>query len=292
MEKIGIITEETADFPQEMVEKYNIATVPVKFFWPEIENLPGENIFQKMRELEKRGIKSFGKTSQPSVGDYLSKYKVQLEKFERVICISLTSKLSGSYNTALQAKKFLEAEYQKRIFNIDSLNASGGQALFILKAVDLINQGKELEEIIKELENFIPEIHCYVVFGDPKWAEASGRISHFVANILKGLIKVGIRPILTFKNGVLVPVLLKTHTKDVPIALFNYLKSETEKLIKREEKIRVIITHGDNLSGAERLKEMIEKEMKNAEVVFINIINNVVGVPAGPDTISVSWSRS
>jgi len=67
MEKIGIVTEEATDLPREIIEKYQIAIVPVKLFWPEIENLPGENTFQKMRELEKTGTKSFGKTSQPSL---------------------------------------------------------------------------------------------------------------------------------------------------------------------------------------------------------------------------------
>ena len=73
MEKIGIITDEAADLPKEIIEKYQIAVVPVKLDWPEIENLSGENTFQKMRELERRGIKSFGKTSQPSPKDFIDK---------------------------------------------------------------------------------------------------------------------------------------------------------------------------------------------------------------------------
>jgi len=47
MEKIGIITDEAADLPKEIIEKYQIAVVPVKLDWPEIENLSGENTFQK-----------------------------------------------------------------------------------------------------------------------------------------------------------------------------------------------------------------------------------------------------
>jgi len=61
--KIGLVVDEGADLPREIIEKYQIAVVPVKMEWPDIENLPGENTFQKMREAEKRGIKSFGKTS-------------------------------------------------------------------------------------------------------------------------------------------------------------------------------------------------------------------------------------
>ncbi len=290
MEKIGIV-EEVADLPQEIIEKYQIAIVPVKLYWPELEQLPGENTFQKMRELEKKAIKSFGKTSQPSMKDFLDKYNFQLEKFEKVLCITITSKLSGSHNSAIQAKKFLTPENQKRVFVIDSLSASGGQALLILKAIDLIQKGKEINEIVKELEEFVSQIHFYVMFDDPKWIEASGRVSHLVANLMRGMAKAGIRPVLTFKNGLLVPAGIKTGAKDIPVGLFKQFESDIKKFKMENKEIRIAITHGDNLPGAEKLKEMIEKEFKNAGVVFLNIINNVVGSPAGPNTIALGWSE-
>ncbi len=289
MEKIGIVTEEAVDLPREIIEKYQIAIVPVKLFWPEIENLPGENTFQKMRELEKMGTKSFGKTSQPSLKDFLDKYNYQLEKFDKVICITLTSKLSGSNNSAVQAKKFLEPGKQEKVFVLDSLSASSGQALAVLKAVELIESGKEINEIVKELEEFIPQIHCYVMFKDPKWIEASGRISHLVATLMRELGKRGIRPVMTFKEGVLKPTGLKTGAKDIPVGLFKQFEAETEKLRKGGKKIRVAITHGDDLEGAKRLKEMIEKEPKNVEVVFLNILDNIIGALAGPDALTLSW---
>ena len=137
MNKIGLVADEGADLPQEIIEKHQMAVVPVKMDWPDLENLPGENTFQKMREAEKRGIKSFGKTSQPSPKDFLEAFKKQLERFDKIICITLTSKLSGTYNSANQAKNILPPEDQKRVFIVDSLNASCGEALSTLKAIDL-----------------------------------------------------------------------------------------------------------------------------------------------------------
>jgi len=289
MEKIGIITEETADFPQEMIEKYKIVIVPAKLDWPDLDNLPGSNTFQKMRELDKKGIKSFGKTSQPSPKDYLDRYKEQFVRFEKIICISLTSKLSGSYNSAVQARNFLEKEKQKDVFVIDSLNASGGQALVILKAIDLININKKAEEIVEELKKFIPEVHLFAMFESPKWLEASGRISHLVANLMRRLAGAGIRPVLAFKKGVLVPAGIKTKAKKLPLGIFKQFENKIRKLKLEDKKIRVVITHGDDTEGAEELKEMVEKEFKNVEVAFINIINNVVGAPTGPNTLALAW---
>ncbi len=287
--KIGIITDEAADLTREIIEKHQIAIVPVKLDWPEIENLPGENTFQKMRELEKQGIKSFGKTSQPSPKDFLDAFQKQLERFDNIVCITLTSKLSGTYNSAIQGKNFLEIEKQEKVFIIDSLSVTGGQTLLILKAIDLIQERKEIKEIIKELEEFVPQIHLYVMLEDPKWIEALGRISHLVANLMRGLAKVGIRPVLTFKNGVLVPAGVKTGAKEMPVGLLKQLEADIKKFKMEDRKIRVIITHGDNLEGAQKLKEMIWGKFKNAEIVFLNIINDVVGVPAGPNALTIAW---
>jgi DegV family protein with EDD domain len=288
MEKIGIVTD-IADLTQELAAKYQIAVAPAKFNWPEVENLPGENSFQKMREAEKRGVKSFGKTSQPSVKDYLDNYNHQLERFDKVICITLTSKLSGGYNSAVQAKGFLEPKDQERVFVIDSLNGSCGQGLIVLKAVDLIQSGKEIKEVLEGVEKIIHQVHFYLFIWDPKLMEASGRISSLAANVLRQLAKAGVRPLLTFKNGLLVPGGIKTGAKDIPSALFKQFEADTKKMIKEGKKIRVAITHGDDLGGAQRLKEMIEKEFEGVEVAFLNIINDTVAVITGPDTLILAW---
>jgi DegV family protein with EDD domain len=292
MEKIGIVSEGADDMPQELIEKYQIAVAPVKFFWPEIESFPGENTFQKMRELEKRGITSFGKTSQPSVNDFSEKFEYQLSRFESVICITLTSKLSGTYNSAIQAKNYLKPEDQKRLFIVDSSSVSGGEALFIFKALDLINEGKEAGEIADILQKFIPQVHLSVIVENIKWLEKAGRLSHFVAAIIGGMAKAGIRPVMSMKNGVLAPTGLKTDAKDIPTAIFRQFESDAKDLIKNGKKIRMVVTHGDDPAGAQRIKEMAAKISPNIEVLFSNIINNVVGVVAGPNAITLGWCEA
>lgn len=292
MNKIGLVVDEGADLSQEIIEKYQMVVVPVKMDWPDLENLPGENTFQKMREAEKRGVKSFGKTSQPSPKDFLEAFKKQLERFDKIICITLTSKLSGTYNSANQAKNILPPEDQKRVFIVDSLSASCGEALSDLKAIDLIEQGKGIEEIVKELEKFIPQVYLYVILEDPKWIESSGRISSTIANWFRRMQKIGVRPILGFKKGLIKPIGIKAGAKDIPTALFHQLEAKTKKLRNQGKKIRVAITHGDNPEGAQRLKEMIEKELEGTEVAFINLIDNVLGVLVGPDAFVLAWSEA
>jgi DegV family protein with EDD domain len=253
--------------------------------------MPGNNTFQKMRALEKHDIKSFGKTAQPTPKDFLDKYTECLKGFKNILCITLTSKLSGSYNSALLAVKLLSKERQKKVFVVDSLNASCGQAIIVLKAVDLINEGKQIEEVVKELESYIPKVHLFAMFEDPKWLEASGRISHVIANLMKGMIRIGVRPVLTFKDGLLVPAGLRTRSRDIAGSLFKQLQNDVSRSNRGNNRIRVAITHGDDVMGAERLKDMIEKTLENTEVSSLYIINNVVGSPTGPNTLAVAWSE-
>jgi len=289
MNKIGLVVDEGADLPKEIIEKYQMAVVPIKMDWPDIENLPGENTFQKMREAEKRGIKGFGKTSQPSPKDFLDSFKKQLEKFDKILCLALTSKLSGTYNSAIQAKDLLEPEQKERIFVVDTLNITCGEALLVLKAIDLINEGEDVEEIIKELEKLIPRVRLYGMLEEIKWLEASGRISHTLANWVRRMQKIGFRPIIGIKKGVIKAIGIKAGAKDIPTALFHQFEAKTKQFRNRGKKIRVAITHGDNFEGAQRLKELIEKNLKNTEVVFINLIDNVLGVLVGPDTLILAW---
>jgi fatty acid-binding protein DegV len=127
---------------------------------------------------------------------------------------------------------------------------------------------------------------------DPKWLESSGRIPHFLANWIRKMGRIGLRPLLGIKNGKIKAVGIKKHAKDIPSALFQELKEKTDKLLKQGKKVKVAITHGDDPEGAQRLKEAIEKELRGATVVFINLIDNVLGVLTGPDSLIIAWSES
>jgi DegV family protein with EDD domain len=290
MKKIGLVVDEGADLPREIIGKYQIGIVHFKMEWPTIENLLGRNTFQKMREAEKRGVRGFGKTSQPSPKDFLEVVKKQFEIFEKILIITITSKHSGTYNSACQAKNFLSPEEQKRVFVVDSLNASGGEGLLVLGAIDLILKGeKSTEEIVAKLEKLRLNIRLVGMLKDPKWLEASGRISHFLANWIRKMEKIGIRPLIGIKKGVIKAVGIKKGAKDIPTALFQELEGETKKLRNQEKKIRVVITHGDNLEIAQKLKETVEKELKGVEIVFSNLIDDVLSILVGPDSLLFAW---
>ena len=283
-QKIGIVCDEGGDLPTELVEKHQISIVPFRIDLGQMQDLWG-NIYQKIKEAEKRGIKSFVKTSQPSPGDFLNTFKKKLKKFEEIICITITSRHSGTYNSACQAKGFFPAK--ERIHVLDSLSGSGGEGLLILKAVSLIEKGLEIKEILEKLKESIFKTKIIFKLEDPKWLEAAGRISHLLAAWLRGMQKLGVRPLLGTKNGEIKPIGIKRGVKDIATALFQELEKGISK-VKGEEKIKVVITHADNENEAKKLKTMIEG-LKNCEVVFVNLIGNIIGGLAGPGALTLSW---
>jgi len=187
------------------------------------------------------------------------------------------------------AKQLLDPEKQEKVYIVDSLNASGGQALVVLKAIELIERKMGIADIVQELEEFKDRVHLSVMFEETKWLEASGRISPFVANVMRGMARVGIRPVLSIKKGKIVPAGLRTRAKEIPDVLFRQFEKETQKSREKGGRIRVVITHGDYPEGALRLKEKIEKEFLKVEVAFVNIINDVLGAPTGPNTLAFAW---
>jgi DegV family protein with EDD domain len=290
MKKIGLIVDEGADLTKEIIEKHQIAIVPLKVIWPsEIENLSGQTIFHKMAEADKRGLKIFCQTSQPSPKDFLDIFKKELEKFEKIICVTITSKLSGTYNSATQARNFLNPEEKKRVFVVDSLNASCGMGLLATKAIDLTMEENKPEEIAKELGDFTQKIHLAAIIEDPKWLEHSGRISKTIANWIRRAAKIGVRPVIGIKEGRVKAVGVKTGVKDLAEALFQELEGKTRKSRQEGKKIRVAIMHCLNLKDAQKLKEMIEKKLPNTEIAFVNLIDRVVGSIVGPGALGIAW---
>lgn len=281
-QKIAIVADEGGDLPKELIEKYEIGIVPFKVDLGEMKDLPG-NIYQKIKEAEKKGLKSFIKTSQPSPGDFLKMFQEKLKKSKEIICLTITSKHSGTYNSALQAREFLKEK--ERVHVVDSLNGTGGEGLIILKTAQLIEQGLKIKEILEKLKETIHQkTHLIVCLKDSKWLESSGRVPSLVGFGLKGMQKLGIFPFLILKKGKISPTLKKI--KSISEALSQEFIKKISHIDFQE--IKIAITHADNKKEALKLKEILEK-IKNCKIVFINQIGEILGGLAGPGTVALSW---
>lgn len=287
--KIGLVFDEVCDLPQEIVESNKIGIVRFKLDFQELADIPG-NIYEKVREGERRGLKSLIKTSQPSINDFLSAFKEKLKEFEEVLCITFSSKISGTYNSAMQAKKFLAQELQSKVHVFDSTHGSGSEGLICLKAISLIKEKLGIEEVIEKLKKDLPNFKLIAMYKSPKWVEASGRVPRFIPILMNQAEKMDIRPLFGIRDGKLIPIGIKKNIKDIPSALFEEFEKATKNIREAGRKITVAITHADSMAQANKLKEMI-LGLKNTEISFVNLVCFPVGGHIGPDTLILSWNQ-
>lgn len=284
MKKIGIITDSASDFPKNLAQENDVTIVHYKVDMQEIEQFPG-NIYEKIKEAEKRGISSFIKTSQPSIQDFLSAFKENLQNFEKIIYISLSAKISGAFNSASQAKKFLGKDAE-RIHIVDSEFGSGGQTFLILRALEAIKENLNIDEVLEKIRENIKKTTLIGMYEDAKWLQKSGRIP-VVSMGLKAAQRMKIKPVLKMTNGQLKPYTIKRNVESIAQSLFEEFNKFTKGINSR---IEVMITHASNLKEAQKLKELIDG-LNNKKVIILEEINIAVGGHVGPGTIVLVWNK-
>jgi len=270
--RIGIITEDVCSLPERMVRDLGIEIVKTKLYFPEWEKFPEKNLYQLMKET-----RATPKTSAPPPGEYLKAYRKLAKDFERILVITVSSKLSACYNSAHQARE--QFEEPEKIFIFDSWQAVAGQGLLVLKAVELLQEGKEINEILKELEVLKRKIQFFAFLKTTYWAEKIGRVNKWQGIVFQILKALGIQPYLGIKNGVVKLTGFNLWTYDEFEAMFNQLKHQVKK-----GKLRVGINYTDNVDFAMGLKERVEKKL-NSEVLFVSLVPPIVGANSGPGTL-------
>jgi len=192
--KIKIVTDSTCNLPSQLLKKYDISVVDLKV-------MIDDEVFKDSKIKPSTvvdAIKS-GKdvrTSQPSVEDFTNIYEKALKKYDYIISIHLSSKLSGTINAANLAVKNLDAEDQIIVFDTRIMSLAMG--LIVLKASELVRQYSDIDVILKELENYTETTKGYFMVGNLDSLIKGGRIGKIrgkIATLLR------VKPIFTVIDG-------------------------------------------------------------------------------------------
>lgn len=272
MSSIGLIVDDICSLPEKIINDFQIEIAKTKFYFPELEKFPEKNMYQVMAET-----KAHPKTSAPSPGDYLRAYKKALENYEKALVITLSSKLSATYASALQAKTLMPDPSKIVVF--DSLSAAASEGILIIKAAQLIRQNKNLEEILETLTHLREKTKLFGFLETTYWVEKIGRMNSWQATVFKFLKSFGVLPMIGLKKGRIGLTGFNFWTKDVLKAVFHQIKFESKK-----HKILVGINYTDNIELAYKLRERVEKELKS-EVAFTSLVPPIVGANSGPGTL-------
>ena len=196
-----IITDGSCDLPKDLAAKENITVVPFyvsfdeKNYMKEGIDIGVRDFYQKM--VDNKGV--FPKSSLPSVQDYIEAFEPILKQGKGIVCICITSKFSGSVQSATNAKNILLETYPNaKIEVIDSRINTVLQGLFVLEAAKMCNGGVPMEACVKELLSMRESGRIFFTIGSIDYLKHGGRIgklSGLAASVL------GIKPLITLKNG-------------------------------------------------------------------------------------------
>lgn len=229
-----IVSDGSCDLPPDLVKQQQITVVPfyVSFdeehYSKEIEEIGIREFYQKMVNTPKL----YPKSSMPSIQDYLEVFQPLVQSGLPIICICITTKFSGSMQSALNARNLLLEEYPKaQITIIDATVNTVLQGLYVLEAVRLRDSGAGYEESIQRLEEIKSTGRIFFTVGDMEYLQHGGRIGK-VAGAAGSIL--GIRPVITLKQGEIFPSGIgrsrkKTMEKTIDL-LLNYLEEVPEDI--------------------------------------------------------------
>lgn len=192
---IKLITDSTSDIEKQEAEKYGITIVPLKVImegndYRDRVDLNAEDFYPLLEQCD-----NLPTTSQPSPQDFLTIYEKAKEANDSIIVITLSSAISGTYQSACIAKDLLDYE---DVHIIDSLNATQGLHILVKKAVQLIQEGKEAKDIVSFLEEYKKRIHIFAVVDTLEYFYKGGRLSKTSA-AMGTLLK--FKPVVGLKEG-------------------------------------------------------------------------------------------
>jgi len=226
--RFHIITDGSCDLDPQLAKAKNVTVVPFyvtfddEHYMKEIEEIGIRDFYQQMVD----NPKVYPKSSMPSTQDFIDVFTPFAERKTPVICICITTKFSGSYQSAMNAKEMVLEEYpDAEITVIDSTINTVLQGLYVLEAVSLRDSGMSYEDAVKRLEEIKSTGRIFFTVGDMEYLKHGGRIGK-VAGVAGSVL--GIRPVITLKQGEIFPSGIgrsrKSTTSKCIDLLLNYLK--------------------------------------------------------------------
>ncbi len=197
---VKVVTDSTCELPKSLAEQWGITVIPCNVHFG--DEVYKDGVDMGPDEFYSRLVSSprLPTTAQPSVNDFQQVYCALLAGGHQVVSIHLSAKLSGTLNSATQAKQALGSlePGSGRVEIIDSGMASLGLGLNVLSAARMAQEGASCDEVVTGVQESLPRSHCYFLLDTLEYLQKGGRIgkaSAFLGSILN------IKPILTIRDG-------------------------------------------------------------------------------------------
>lgn len=269
---VHLVTDSTADIPKHIQQELNIAVVPLSVTFGDETFLDSVDITPQQFVDRLRTVDKLPSTAQPTAEQFAAEFQKGIDAGLDVLCITISSQLSGTVNSARLAAKQVGAD---RVHIIDSRIATMQLGWMVIETARAIEGGATFQEAIATAEHANPRCFCFAVLQTLDYAYKGGRIgraSHMVGSAL------GIKPVVGF-DGVLVPYeRVRTWKKALNRAI--------ELASSKGEVLDVAILHSDNLEDALKVKQEMISRFPNANII-VDWAGTTVSTYAGPGAVGI-----
>jgi len=277
-ESTAVVLDSTADLPrpEERHPNWRLVPLAVRFgddLFRDHVDISADEFYERLRAGESAA------TSQPTSGEFAEAFE-ELADFERVFCVVVSAKVSGTYEAALRAAE----ETDGRVRVIDSASASAGEVVLADAIQRRVERGTDDEEIDALVARFQRETGVVFTVETLDYLVRGGRIGKaagLAGNILS------VKPILTIRGGEVQPV------KRVRGAAKAFAEFEAGLRAGTDDcpGWHLAVAHADAPDGAQRIVAMAEAVRPNASIDLLTNLGPVVGAHAGPGTLGLFWFR-
>ena len=271
---VKIVTDSSADLPAEIVQEMGITVVPlyVRFgeeVYREQVDISLDEFYQRLEHGPIHPV-----TIQPSPQDFVTAYQKVAPEADGIVSIHISSKLSGTCNSALQGKKLLEKDFPIEV--VDSQTITVGLGIICIAAAKMAKAGESLASVVEEVKQMIPNIRLLALLDTLKYLQKGGRIGK--AKALLGSI-LNVKPMITLKEGEVVPAgQTRSRSKGIE-RLFSFVESASNI---EDLAIAYNTTPDEAQALAERLGSLFTKE-----AVRVVRLGTTLGVHMGPGGLAV-----
>lgn len=285
-EAFHIISDGSCDLPPELAQEKNITVVPfyVSFddqhYFKENVEIGIRDFYQQM--VDKKGV--YPKSSMPSIQDFEEAFLPFAKEGLPVICICITTKFSGSMQSALNARTLVQEKYpDARITVIDATVNTVLQGQYVLEAASLRDHGVSYEDTIARLEEIKTTGRIFFTVGNMEYLKHGGRIGKVAA--LAGSV-LDIRPVITLKQGEIFPSGADRGRKRTTKKALNLLLEYLEESSLGIESYSIAVGYGYDIEEGTAFRNqalsVLQDKGYNIKEIPTYQIGATIGVHTGP----------
>jgi DegV family protein with EDD domain len=272
---VKIVTDTLSDITGDLATKLGITEVPlyVRFgedVYRDRVDITSEDFYRRLINEPK-----LPSTTQPTPNDFAAVYNKLAQETDEILVIVISSKLSGTFQSATQAKDYLKDKC--RIEIVDSQTVAMAEGLIVISAVNAVKAGANLDKVLEMSRKAVSRSHLIAYFDTLKYLAKGGRIGkakEFLGSLLS------VKQILTVKDGEMSP-LTRVHSLRAGL---DFLYSVPSRYPNIEG---LAVEHTTNPEDADVLTERLSKTYPGVPI-YRSIISPVIGTYSGPNAMAIT----